>query len=224
MSRLEKRQQKFNHIDLYPVITSEFCKGRSSLSVAQQALEGGVKIIQCREKAMPLRMLAHLAQDMRRLTDRYQALLIINDHVDLALAVEADGVHLGQDDLPMVMARKIAPDLLLGLSTHNELQARVAQTEGADYINIGPLFPTQTKTTTVTALGLDRLKAMMTAVTLPVTVMGGIKQHHLPDLVAIGATKVAMVTEVTEADQVTQQVRALRRQWPSAQGDHGGDG
>lgn len=210
MNRLAMRKKKFAAIDLYPVITSDFCKGRGSLTVAEQALRGGAKIIQCREKTMTRRALAQLAKDMRQLTNRYQALLIINDDVALALAVDADGVHLGQEDLPLPMARSIAPDLLLGRSTHTLDQVRIAGEEGADYINIGPLFSTQTKTLGMPPLGLGMLNIMSAAATGPFTVMGGIKQRHLPELLAAGVTKVAMVTEVTEADDVAGRVQDLR--------------
>ena len=208
-----RRREQFRNIDLYPVISSEFTNGRASLDVLRAIAAAGARIVQLREKNLGTRELYRLAGEYRRITAEHDMLLIINDHVDIALAVGADGVHLGQDDLPLPAARRIAPGLLLGCSTHNREEAAVAIGEDADYINIGPLFPTRTKQVGCEALGLDTFRSIAAGVDIPFTVMGGIKAHHLPELLAAGAVRVAMVTEITQAEDITARVKELRAFW-----------
>jgi thiamine-phosphate pyrophosphorylase len=213
LSKLRKqRQERFDQIDLYPVITQEFCKGRSVQEVLRQALTAKVRIVQLREKKISKCELYHQAELFRRLTADAGALLIINDHVDVALAVGADGVHLGQDDLPLCAARKIAPDLLLGVSTHNLEQADRATKDGADYINIGPIYPTGTKPEHDVFLGPEALAQRAGQVTIPFTVMGGIKPENLNPVLKAGARKIAVVTAVTAADDIHEACKALREQ------------
>ena len=137
------------------------------------------------------------------------ALLIINDRVDVALAVGADGVHLGQDDFPVPQARRLAPDLIIGASTHSVEEALRAQAEGASYINIGPIFPTGTKKWEGKFLGLDGLRRVATVARVPFTVMGGIKDSHIPELVRNGARTIALVTAVTAAPDPAAAARGL---------------
>jgi len=197
-------------IDLYPVISSEYCRGRPALAVVRAVAEGGARIVQLREKRLGMREYYELALAAREICDAHDLLLIINDHLDLALAVGADGVHLGQDDLPLAVARRLAPDLLLGASTHSRAEALRAQDEGADYVNLGPLFATQTKQVPSPPLGLGILDEVPPLLHIPFTVMGGIKAKHLPELLAHGARRIAMVTEITEADNIAARVRELR--------------
>ena len=139
--------------------------------------------------------------------------MIMNDYVDIALACGADGVHLGQDDMTLEAARRIAPDLILGRSTHSVEQALEAQEQGADYVNLGPIFPTMTKSTQVKPLGLEIIRQAGPLLKIPFTVMGGVKEHNMPELYAAGARIMAMVTELTQADDVKAKVLALRRIW-----------
>lgn len=206
----QKRIEKFIRSDIYPVISSEFCNGRKPVEILQSIAEAGAGIVQLREKNISKLELFRLAQEFRKLTAAYGMLLIINDHVDLALSVNADGVHLGQDDLPIEAARRIAPDIILGSSTHSEAEAIEAQTLGADYINVGPIFATQTKQVGCPALGLDLLKTIIPKVKVPFSVMGGIKEKHLAELIASGARHIAMVTEITQAPDVTARTEQLR--------------
>lgn len=206
----QERIEKFIRSDIYPVISSEFCNGRKPIDILIAIAQAGAGIVQLREKNISKLELFKLAQEFRKVTADYGMLLIINDHVDVALSVDADGVHLGQDDLPLTAARKIAPDIILGNSTNSEEEAVESQALGADYINIGPIFTTQTKHVGCPALGLDLLKAIMPKVKIPFSVMGGIKEKHLADLIAIGAKHIAMVTEITQAPDVTAQTQKLR--------------
>ncbi len=208
--RHQERMARFSEAGLYLVTSASLSNGRSTVDIVKAALEGGVKLIQLREKELPVRQLVDLAGEVRALTAAADALLIVNDRVDVALAVGADGVHLGQDDLPVAEARRIAPDLIIGASTHSLEEALRAEADGASYINIGPLFPTGTKPDWNDAcLGVEGLKAIAPAVRGPFTVMGGIKRHHIPELVAAGARTIALVTAVTAADDPCAATREL---------------
>jgi len=168
-----------------------------------------VKLVQLREKNIPVRAFFDLASRLRPLTRDADCLLIINDRLDIALAVGADGVHLGQDDFPVEAARQLAPDLIIGASAHNLEQALAAEQAGASYVNIGPLFPTQTKAWTGQFLGLETLRAIAPRLSIPFTVMGGIKVQHIPELIRSGARTVAVITAVTAADNPEEAVRDL---------------
>ena len=195
---LDERIGAFRLTDVYPVVTSEFCLGRSPVAVAESLLKGGVRLLQIREKTMPDRPFLDLLRQVRELTWDYGALLIVDDRVDAALIAQADGVHLGQDDLPLPDARRIAPDLLIGVSTHNADEIAQAQAEGCSYLNIGPIFPTSTKKLTgIRFLGIDELRRLVPYVRVPFSVMGGIKFDHLAELKAAGASRVAAVTAFT---------------------------
>ena len=197
---LNERIEAFRRTDVYPVVTSEFCAGRPPVDVVASLLAGGARILQIREKTMPDRPFLELLRQVRELTWDYGALLIVDDRVDAALIAQADGVHLGQEDIPLPDARRIAPDLLIGVSTHNADEIRQAQDEGCSYLNIGPVFPTNTKQLTgIRFLGLDRLKDLIPLVRVPFSVMGGIKESHLAELKAAGAGRVAAVTAFTQA-------------------------
>jgi thiamine-phosphate pyrophosphorylase len=208
-----ERLAAFRNIDIYPVISSEFTNDRPVLEVLRAVAHGGAKIVQLREKNKPKMEIYELAVKYREICSEHNMLLIINDHADIALACGADGVHLGQDDLPLAAAREICGELLLGSSTHNPEEAEKAVLKGADYINIGPIYPTGTKAVACGAVGIGMLKQIVPGLGIPFTVMGGIKAKHIPELLAAGATRIAMVTEITQADNVSAKVRELRSLW-----------
>ena len=204
----ESRQKAFEEIrGVYPVITAEFCGGRSPVEIAAAVLEGGAKIIQIREKEMPDAPFFELVTACRKLTLKYHALLIVDDRVDVALAANADGVHLGLDDLPPSAARRLAPELLIGLSTHNRQEMLAAQALNPGYLNIGPIYPTETKKLPYAAVGEEELARLLPAVKIPFTVMGGIKFHHLETLRSFGVCRVAAVTAFTQAADPAAAVR-----------------
>lgn len=207
---LNERIEAFRRTDVYPVVTSDFCAGRHPAEVAASILAGGARILQIREKTMPDRPFLELLRRVRELTWEYGALLIVDDRVDAALVAQADGVHLGQEDLPLPDARRIAPDLLIGVSTHNADEVRRAQEEGCSYLNIGPIFPTQTKQLACTFLGLEQLRALVPLVRVPFSVMGGIKFERLAELKAAGAGRVAAVTAFTQASDPGAEVAKWR--------------
>ncbi len=204
------RKSMFLDIDLYPVTCERLSAGRSNLEILEGVIRGGARIIQLREKECSKRDLYQLALAFREITRKAGMLLFINDHLDLAMAVEADGVHLGQDDLPVTAARKLAPELLIGASTHSLEEALQAQDDGADYINIGPIFPTKTKEGVHRELGPEAIRTISAAVRLPFTVMGGINETNIEQVLAQGARRVAMVTAITQAPEIAEQVRKLR--------------
>jgi len=200
---------RFRDAGLYFVTSEGMSRGRATLDIVRAALAGGVRLIQLREKEMSIRHLLDLARSVRVLTADSGAFLIINDHIDVALSIGADGVHLGQRDFPVADARKIAPDFIIGASSHSVEEARAAEAEGASYVNIGPLFPTQTKQWNDNFLGLEGLKRIAPAVNIPFTVMGGIKKCHIPDLIAAGAETIALVTAVTAAQDPKRAAQEL---------------
>jgi thiamine-phosphate pyrophosphorylase len=197
-------------IDIYPVTCKALSAGRSNIEVLKCVISGGAKIIQLREKHYSKRNLYQEALSFRRITAEAGILLIINDHLDIAMAVGADGVHLGQDDLPLSEARKLAPDLLIGASSHCLEQAIQAEKDGADYINIGPIFPTKTKEKLARFLGPTAIPAISSRINRPFTVMGGINPANIDQVIAQGARRIAMVTGITKADDISETVKMLR--------------
>jgi thiamine-phosphate pyrophosphorylase len=200
----------FEAVDLYPVTCEKLSAGRTNLEVLQGVIRGGARIVQLREKDAASRALYETAVRFREITAAAGILLIINDRVDIALAVGADGVHLGQEDLPVGEARKIGPELIIGASTHSLAEALHAQEQGADYVNIGPIFPTGTKEGISRFLGPEAIPAISPSLRIPFTVMGGIHAQNLDEVLSQGARRVAMVTEITQAPDIAETVRLLR--------------
>lgn len=210
MRTRQERRELFEQVDIYPVTCERLSNGRSDIEVLEGVIAGGARIIQLREKDPSERNFYLLAVQFRELTARAGMLLIINDRVDIALAVEADGVHLGQEDFPVPAARKIAPDLLIGASSHNLEQALRAQDEGADYVNIGPIFPTGTKEGIEHFLGAEAISQIGPKLHVPFSVMGGIKMSNIEAVLSAGGRKIAVVTAITQAPDIAGAVRSLR--------------
>jgi thiamine-phosphate pyrophosphorylase len=206
---LARRLAAFERADLYVVITQAFCAGRRGLAVLDQVLAAGVGIVQLREKDLSDRRLYELAVAFRRRTEAGGALLIIDDRLDIALAAGADGVHLGQEDLPVAAARRIAPDLIIGASSHSLEEALAAQEAGAGYVNIGPIFPTATKPA-ASPLGLEAIERIAPRLRIPWSAMGGINQGNIAQVSARGARHPAVMSAVTAAAEVGAAARALR--------------
>jgi thiamine-phosphate pyrophosphorylase len=207
---LARRLTAFAQADLYVVITEAFCAGRTALEVLDRVLEAGVGIVQLREKDLEDHRLYELALEFRRRTAAAGALLIVDDRVDIALAAGADGVHLGQTDLPVAAARRIAPELIIGASTHSLTEALAAQKDGAGYVNIGPIYPTPTKPTAI-SLGVEAIGRIASPLQIPWSTMGGINQGNISQVVAQGARHPAVMSAVTAAPDVTAAAKALRR-------------
>jgi thiamine-phosphate pyrophosphorylase len=185
--------------------------GRAELSfidLAEKLCAGGARLLQLRVKDLPTRDFLATAQEVRGICRRYNCLLIINDRADIALAVDADGVHVGQEDLPLAAARKVlGSSKIVGVSTHDPQQAVEAERGGADYIGFGPLFGTNTKATGYTARGLDQLREIRKLVALPIVAIGGVTAERAPSALAAGANAVAMISDLVLASDVTAKVR-----------------
>jgi thiamine-phosphate pyrophosphorylase len=205
----DQRKSLFERVDIYPVTCERLSNGRSNLEVLEGLIAGGARIVQLREKHMRDRDFFRLAEKFRERTADAGMLHIIHDRVDVALAVGADGVHLGQEDFPLPAARKLGPDLLIGSSSHNLEEALRAQNEGADYVNIGPIFSTGTKEGIDYFLGPEAIELISPKLTIPFTVMGGIKESNVARVLAAGGSKVAVVTALTQAPDIAEAVRSF---------------
>jgi thiamine-phosphate pyrophosphorylase len=205
-----ERLRVFQEADLYVVITEALCAGRSAREILGMTLAAGVRLVQLREKDLNSRLLFELAVEFRRQTQAAGALLIINDRLDIALAAGADGVHLGQDDLPVSAARRLGPELVIGASTHSLEEALAAQEAGASYVNIGPIFATPTKEE-ATPLGPEMIDRVVPQLRIPWTTMGGIKETNINQVVSRGARHPAVITAVTAAPDPTAAARELRQ-------------
>ncbi|MDA8137904.1 MAG: thiamine phosphate synthase [Desulfobacteraceae bacterium] len=197
---------------VYGITAEKFSLGRTNLEVARDMIEGGVKIIQYREKRpyKSHRQMFDECRQIRAMTRAAGVLFIVNDYVDIAMLCEADGVHVGQDDLPVPEVRRlIGPHKLIGLSTHRPEQAQEAKTLGADYIGVGPIFATQTKEDVVAPVGLTYLEYVVRHVPLPLAAIGGIKAHNIEEVVRRGAKTVCMLTEIVGAVDIAGRVREL---------------
>jgi len=202
---------RFTEADLYVVITESFCAGRSALETLAHCMTAGVNLVQMREKRLGDRELLELARAYRDATREAGALFVVDDRVDIALAAQADGVHLGQGDMPVADARRIAPNLLIGASSHSVEEALAAQEAGADYVNIGPIFETRTKEVSAGAVGPQLIAKIAPHLHIPFTCMGGIKPENIDQVLEQGARILAVVTAVTAADDQQAAAQALRK-------------
>jgi thiamine-phosphate pyrophosphorylase len=187
--------------DLYVVTDRQQTGGRPLGMVVEAALRGGARAFQLREKDLTPRDLYPLALEMRQLTQAYGARLLINDRIDVALAVNADGVHLTTVSLPVRIARQLlGPDRLIGVSTHNPAEARVAAEGGADFLVFGPVFFTPSKAAYGQPVGLESLRAVRATVNTPILAIGGIKKANLDQVLAAGADGIAAISAIISAD------------------------
>ena len=198
---------------IYGITAEKFSCGRTNVEVAKAMIAGGVAVLQYREKAAAKSRAAMLAEcrKIRELTRKAGIPFIVNDHVDLAMLVDADGVHVGQNDLPVPEVRRlVGPGMIIGLSTHSPAQAEAAVAVGADYIGVGPIFATATKEDVCGPVGLGYLDHVVGNCPLPFVAIGGIKEHNLGEVASRGARSVCMVTEIVGAADIAATVRRLR--------------
>ena len=196
---------------LYVIVTGSQCANSLEATVLGAAA-GGAEIIQLREKGLPDRELLARAREMRRWTRSAGVLFIVNDRPDIARLADADGVHIGQDDLPLADARRIAgPDLMVGVSTHTLDQVRSAVLQGADYLGVGPVFPSRTKAFEQFP-GLDFVRAAARETSLPMFALGGIASDNVGQVVSAGAARIAVASAVVGAADprgAAQELRAI---------------
>jgi len=185
--------------------------GHDPVALAQTILDAGARLMQLRLKDASGRDFLAAARAIAKLCRKHGAILIVNDRVDIAILADARGVHLGQTDLPLEAARRIAgptESKIIGISTHNVEQARAAENGGADYIGYGPIYPGGLRNNAA-GLGLDNLRAIRAAVRIPIVAIGGITEARVPEVLAAGADAVAIITDVVNAPDIGAKVRAL---------------
>jgi thiamine-phosphate pyrophosphorylase len=194
-------------VTIYPVSCEPLANGRSDIKWLEEVLAGGAKMVQLRDKHSDDLTFYRKAIIFREMTKKAGALFIVNNRVDIALLSEADGVHLGNSDLPAQEVRKLAPEMIIGVSCNSPEQAATAKERGASYFNIGPLYQTQTKENLTPFLGPGAVKTFSAICDLPFTVMGGIKLEHVGSLAALGVRRIAVVTALSQAEDIGSETR-----------------
>lgn len=204
-----KKMSLFLDYNLYGMTAEKFSKGRTNLEVVKIMLESGIKIIQYREKQKSLREKYYEAIKLRKMTQDYDALLIINDHIDLCKIINADGVHLGQDDIPPNEARKILNDeFIIGVTVHTPEQFIKAFEDGADYVGLGPIYQSFTKEKPRPPIGLEVIN-WASQQNMPFVAIGGIKENNILEVLQKGAKCICAVTEITESENIKQKIKNL---------------
>ncbi len=199
--------------DLYCLTAEEFSCGRSNIDVVKEMIDSGIRLIQYREKEKNMLEKYSECMEIRKMTKEAGITFIVNDHVDLAMAVGADGLHVGQDDLPISVIRKITGGkIFIGLSTHSPKQAEQAVKDGVDYIGVGPVFKTYTKKDVCDPVGFEYLEYVVKNIDLPFVAIGGIKEDNVKEIIKRGAKCVAMVTEIVGAVNIGSKINSIKKQ------------
>lgn len=196
--------------NLYLITDRMQTAGRELPAVIADALAGGVRCVQLREKDLSGRKLYHLAEQLRMLTHNHQSRLLINDRLDIALAVGADGVHLGATGLPVTAARRIlGPDALIGYSAHSVAEAARAAEDGASFVTFGPVYHTPSKAVYGAPLGLEQLAQAACSLAIPVFALGGIKLENLPETMKTGCHGAALISAIIADEQPENAARQI---------------
>jgi thiamine-phosphate pyrophosphorylase len=199
------------NFDLYIITDEMIGGGRSPAEIAQRAIAGGADVIQLRDKTCSSLALLRAAREIRTITRQSGTLFIINDRLDVAIACGADGVHLGQDDMPVSTARQLAPPgFIIGVSVGTVGEAVQAGREGADYLALSPTFSTASKDDAGPGYGLDRLREIRRVVSIPVIAIGGINRQNAGDVIAAGADGIAVISAVVASPDITAAARELK--------------
>jgi thiamine-phosphate pyrophosphorylase len=194
---------------LYVIIDREIIKNKDILRITKDILRGGADIIQLRDKSSPDGNFLRYAKVIKKITKKYKCLFIVNDKVDIAYIVDADGVHLGQNDIPIEEARKILGAKIIGVSTHNLKEAKKAAKKGADYIGIGPVFTSKTKKG-LSPIGLSILRRVSKTINIPFFAIGGIALTNIAKVKRAGANRVAVISSVLKTKSACRSVRKLK--------------
>lgn len=196
---------------LHVLTDRTWSRGRDMLTVARTALAGGATVIQLRDKTASTRQLIEEGLALRALTKEQHSLLIVNDRVDVALAIDADGAHVGQDDMPAVLARRLlGRERVLGVSAATLQEAAQAVADGADYLGVGPVFPSAGKPDAGPPTGLPLLTELAGRFTIPLVAIGGVTAENVVDVIRAGASGIAVITAVVNAEDITSAARQLR--------------
>jgi len=209
LSKLLRRDKVGRLTGLYAIIDSQALGGRKYLEVAEKLIRGGAKAIQLRHKLDGKDELLAIAQKLKDLCVKHGVLFVVNDHIDIALAVGADGLHLGQKDLPIATARRLlSMDMILGGSVNTVEQAKAAEAGGADYIAVGSMYPTKSKEKAI-VVGLERLREVRGAVGVPLVAIGGINKDNAGEVAAAGADGVVVISAILGAGDVEAAARQV---------------
>lgn len=197
--------------DLYCITAEEHSLGRSNIEVVREMIAAGIKIIQYREKDKRMKAKYEECQIIREMTKQAGVTFIVNDDIDLAILVKADGVHIGQDDLPIEKVRElVGENRIIGLSTHSPQQAQEAVARGADYIGVGPIFKTATKKDVCQPVGFEYLDYVIQNSKIPFVAIGGIKVDNIAEVAKRGADCIAVVTDITTAQDIQGRIKELK--------------
>lgn len=203
-------RREFSLPELYGITHSPKSLGRSNIEIVKEMIKGGIKLIQYREKSLSLKEMLKECQTIRDLTKEAGVTFIVNDYIDIAIIVDADGVHIGQDDLPIKEVRKLlGPNKIIGLSTHSPEQGGKAVEDGADYIGVGPIYSTQTKVNVCDPVGYEYLEWVVKNIKIPFVAIGGIKEHNLEEIAKRGAKSICLVTDITEDENIPNKIKRL---------------
>jgi thiamine-phosphate pyrophosphorylase len=206
-------------LGVYLVTDERLSKGRATAEIVRAAIRGGVDAVQLRGKDLPIREQLTIGRALRTITREAGVLFIVNDRLDLALALDADGVHVGQDDLPAdVVRRLVGPEWIVGVSAATIAEARAARDDGADYIGVGPIWGTATKLDAGVAVGPGLIATLKAAVELPMVGIGGIGAGNAAQVIAAGGDGVAVVSAIMSADDPEAAARDLKARIVAAQG------
>jgi thiamine-phosphate pyrophosphorylase len=198
---------------LYAIVDPAACRGRDPIEVGRAILRGGCAVLQLRDKTSGDRAVLETARALAALCREAGVPFVVDDRVDVALACGADGAHVGQDDLPLAVARHLAPSLMIGASTHDLAQLARAGEEGADLVGFGPVFSTRSKEQPDPVVGLDGLRSAVRASRVPVVAIGGIDSSRLLDVRGTGVPLFAVISAVCGADDPEAAARALHQAW-----------
>lgn len=216
-ARLSRQDKALRIRGIYVVIDIQALNGRNHLEIAQRVIKGGASVIQLRDKTLDHGKLLLIAQDIRRLCFENNIPFIVNDYLDIALAVQADGLHLGQTDLPVRVARKLVPlDMIIGCSTNTVTMAKQAVASGADYVAIGAIFSTASKE--IKVVGLKALKTIKQAVSVPVVAIGGINKKNIKQVKDAGADAACVISAVLSTKSPEKAVRELIKEFEGNDG------
>ncbi|ENK1244595.1 thiamine phosphate synthase [Clostridium botulinum] len=189
--------------ELYLITDRRFLKGRELKKVIEDAILGGVTIVQVREKDISTREFFKVAKEVKKVTDYYKVPIIINDRLDIAQAIDADGVHLGQKDMPLNIARKIlGKDKLIGISVGNVKEALEAENNGADYLGIGTIFPTGSKKDVDAIIGIDGLSQVKNSISIPSVAIGGINKTNFKDVLKTGVEGISVISAILDENNI----------------------
>lgn len=198
-------------LQLYAITDRHWLNGRSLYEVVKESLDGGVTFLQLREKQLDEDHFLAEAKELQGLCSEYNVPFIINDNVEIALAINADGVHIGQSDMEMKEAReKLGPDKIIGVSAHTKEEALLAQAQGADYLGVGAVFPTSSKDD-AESVSYETLKAICEVVSIPVVAIGGITRENLHQLSGSGVSGISVISAIYAQSDIKEAARELKQ-------------